>query len=109
MSDLYDDPELQPQTAFPDNVKFVEVGDRVKARVIRMERIETRYGKVAKYWLFDLDSNQERTMLAGAMDLWAQLHKLRPKIGDTLEIELVRIEGRQHFYTVEVTDGEEPF
>lgn len=109
MSDLYDDPELQPQTAFPDNVQFKEVGDHVRGKVMRMERIETRYGKVAKYWLYDLDQNQERTMLAGAMDLWAQLHKLRPKIGDIVEIELVRIEGRQFFFNVEVTDGEESF
>jgi len=107
MSDMYDDPEMTPVTAF-DNVNFTEVGDRIKGRVIRFERIETRYGKVAKYWLFDLERNVERTMLAGAMDLWGQLYKMRPQVGDTLEIELIGIEGRQHKYMVEVTSGEEP-
>lgn len=108
MSDLYDDPELVPQTAFPDNITFSQVGDRVRGRIIRMERLETRYGLVAKYWIFDLDQNAERTMLAGARDLWTQLHKLRPQVGDVVEIELVRIEGRQYFFSVDNT-GPEPF
>jgi hypothetical protein len=105
MSDMYDDPELIPVEGF-DNITFKEVGDHVRGRINRFERIETRYGKVAKYWLFDLDRNVERTMLAGAMDLWQQLYKLRPQVGDTLDIELVRIEGRQFFFSVEVLPEE---
>jgi|SRR5215831_1548314 len=108
MSDIYDDPELSPTEGF-DNVTFKEVGDSFRGTVVRMEKIPTRYGKVAKYWLFDLDRNVERTMLAGAIDLWGQLHKLRPQQGDVLDIELIAIEGRQHKYQVEVTSGEEPF
>ena len=105
MSDIYDDPELTPVEGF-DNIVFKEVGDHIHGRINRMERIETRYGKVAKYWIFDLDRNVERTMLAGATDLWQQLHKMRPAVGDVLDIELVRIEGRQFFFQV-VNEGPE--
>ena len=104
---IYDDPELTPVEGF-DNVVFTSVGDRVKGRIIRMDRIDTKYGKVAKYWLFDLDHNTERTMLAGAQDLWSQLYKLRPEVNDILTIELVAIEGRRHVFNVDVT-GEMPF
>jgi len=108
MSDIYDDPELTPMEGF-DNVTFKTVGDRINARVIRMEKIPTRYGRVAKYWLFDNERQCERTMLAGAMDLWAQLHKLRPQSGDIVDIELVDIDGQRFVFNVEVTSGEEPF
>ena len=104
---IYDDPELTPVEGF-DNIVFTSVGDRVRGRIIRMDRIDTKFGKVAKYWLFDLDNNTERTMLAGAQDLWGQLHKLRPEVDDILTIELVAIEGRRHVFNVEVT-GEMPF
>ena len=100
---LYDDPELTPETVEFDNVTFTNVGDRVRGSIVRMEKIDTRYGKVAKYWLLDLDHNAERTMLAGAQDLWSQLSKLRPDIGDVLTIELVKLEGRRHIYSVDVT------
>lgn len=99
---IYDDPDLTPDTGF-DNVVFQQVGDRVRGRIVRMERIDTRYGKVAKYWLFDLDSEVERTMLAGAQDLWTQLHKLRPEIDDILTIELIAIEGRRYIFNIDVT------
>ena len=113
---LYDDEELAPQLAFPDNITFAEVGDRVRGRVERMEKIDTRYGKVAKYWIFDLDNNAERTMLAGATDLWRQLHKLRPEIGDIVEIEMTGNSGRMMLFDVQVSqelpldhNSDEPF
>jgi len=108
MSDIYDDAELTPTEGF-DNVVFKEVGDRFHGSIVRFDRIESRYGKVAKYWLFDIDRQVERTMLAGSMDLWSQLHKLRPQVGDILTIELVAINGRAHQYMVEVDDKSEPF
>lgn len=98
---IYDDPALIP--AGFDNVTFSQVGDRVHARILRMERIDTRYGNVAKYWLHDLDSNTERTMLAGAQDLWQQLFRLRPVIGDVVDIELVAIDGRRFIFKVDVS------
>lgn len=109
-SSIYDDPDLTP-TSFDDyNVTFKNVGDRVHGRVIRMDRINTRYGKVAKYWLWDIDRQIERTMLAGAMDLWSQLHKLRPQADDVLTIELVAIEGQRYVFNVEVSQEQElPF
>lgn len=102
-SSLYDDPELTPVSFEDSNVTFSEVGDRVRGRIVRMDRIDTRYGKVAKYWLFDLDNEMERTMLAGAQDLWTQLHKMRPDIDDILDIELVRIDGRRYIFNVTVS------
>lgn len=105
---LYDDPDLVPQTGF-DNVTFNEVGDRVTGTILRMESIDTQYGKVAKYWLLDSDTRGERTMLAGAQDLWGQLFKLRPVVGDVLNIELISIEGRRKVFSVEVVTDGEPF
>jgi len=99
---IYDDPEMVPESRDFNNVTFAAVGDRVRGEILRMEILNGRYGKVAKYWLFDLDSQQERTMLAGAVDLWDQLYKLRPQVGDTVTIELVRIDNRRHIYSVEV-------
>jgi hypothetical protein len=90
MPSIYDDPELQPEpNEFPDSVEFHQRGDRVRARINRMEPLKTRYGTCAKYWLFDLDRNMERTMLAGAKNLWGQLLTLKPEVGDTVDIELV--------------------
>jgi hypothetical protein len=86
---IYDDPNLRQDDDFPDQVSFNARGDRVKGRVIRFESLKTRYGMVAKYWLFDLDRNMERTMLAGAKNLWGQLLTLQPMPGDVLDIELV--------------------
>jgi len=108
MSSIYDDDDLTPEVGFPDNVTFTEIGDRVRGRIERMEKLQTKYGQVAKYWLFDLDRNVERTMLAGARDLWTQLYKMRPAIGDVVEIELVRIEGRMYFFSVQNDGAEAP-
>lgn len=105
---LYDDPDLEP--AESNNITFVEVGDRVRGTIIKMESIDTQYGKVAKYWLFDLDNRCDRTMLAGATDLWSQLYKLRPAVGDVLNIELTAIKGRFKVFSVDVeSTDEEPF
>ena len=110
MSDIYDDPELTPVEGF-DNITFSEVGDRFRGQILRMEKIPTRYGRVAKYWMLDLDRQTERTMLAGAIDLWQQLHKLRIPVGNVVSIELVGIEGRMHRYMVEDEGplADEPF
>lgn len=106
---IFDDPELTPvdPTSF-DNITFASVGDRFRGRITRMDRLDTKYGKVAKFWMLDSNNNVERTMLAGAQDLWAQIHKLRPVVGDIMDIELVRIDGRRYIFNVEVI-GEEPF
>lgn len=110
MSDIYDDEELAPVDGF-NNVTFSEVGDRFRGQVIRMEKIPTRFGKVAKFWLFDLDDKVERTMLAGQIDLWRQLHSLRVPIGNVVDIELVGFEGRMQKFQVndEGPLAEEPF
>jgi len=105
MSDIYDDEELTPVEGF-NNVTFAEVGDRFHGYIVRMEKIPTRYGKVAKYWLFDLDNKVERTMLAGQTDLWQQLHSKRIPIGNVVDIELIGFAGRMMQFAV---NDEGPF
>lgn len=102
MSSIYDDPELSQAV-----IQFTNVGDRVRGTMIRAESTSTQYGKVAKYWLFDLESETERTMLAGATDLWRQLSKLRPEPGDIIEVELTHAPERgMKLYRVEVEPGD---
>lgn len=86
---IYSDPNLQQEDDFPDQVTFNQRGDRVRARIVRFAPLPTRYGVVAKYWLFDLDRQIERTMLAGAKNLWGQLLSLQPMPGDVVDIELI--------------------
>ena len=47
-------------------------------------------------------------MLAGAQDLWSQLHKLRPNVGDMLDVEMIGKDGQRYIFKVEV-EGELPF
>ena len=108
MSDIYDDPELQPTTGFENDITFREVGDRGRGRITRITRIQTQHGKVAKYFLFDEEAGIERGMLAGAQDLWSQLHKLRPNVGDMLDVEMIGKDGQRYIFKVEV-EGELPF
>lgn len=86
---FYDDPELQSDDSM---VSFNRPGDRVRGRITGMEIITTRYGRVPRYTLFDLDRETERTMLAGATRLWQQLSKLRPGVGDTIDVELTELQ-----------------
>lgn len=99
---LYDDPTLAPQQIEFNNVTFDNPGDQVHARIMGMEVIDTRFGRVPKYYLMDLDTEQERTMLAGAYDLWEQLHKLRPDVGDVVHIYFIRFDGRRKLFNVTV-------
>lgn len=78
---IYDDPELSPS-----NITFNKVGDRFTGTMIKAEAIKTQYGKVAKFWFLDPASSSERTMLAGAVNLWQQLSDLRPEAGDLVTI-----------------------
>jgi hypothetical protein len=99
---IFDDPELSPKETDFNNITWATPGDRFRGELLRTERIRTQYGYVAKFYMFDPEQQAERSFLAGAQDLWAQLHKLRPEIGDTLDIELMRVEGRRHIYNVQV-------
>jgi hypothetical protein len=91
---IYDDPKMQIPDDYSDDVKLENRGDRVQARVIRYEPLNTRYGTAAKYYLFDVERGIERTMITGptgAKDLWRQLLKERPEPGDVIFIELLDI------------------
>lgn len=89
MPSIYDDPELQQTDEYPDQVNFKIKGDSVRGRILRTEPITTKFGKVAKYWLFDLDRQMERTMLAGSKNLWGQLLELKPDVGDVVSITMI--------------------
>lgn len=78
---IYDDPELSPS-----NITFNKKGDRFEGTMVRAEAIKTQFGKVAKFWFYDANSASERTMLAGAVNLWQQLSDLRPEPGDLVTI-----------------------
>src|SRR6516164_3748433 len=64
MPSIYDDPDLQQESDFPDQVRFERTGDRVRGRVLTVEKINTRLGPVAKYLLMTDDG--QRSLLAGA-------------------------------------------
>lgn len=86
---IYDDPRLQQSDDYPDQVRFEQRGDRVRARVVKMEAIVIKGDTVPKYWLFDLERGIERTMLASAKNLWGQLLEQKPMPGEVVNIELV--------------------
>ena len=89
MPSIYDDPDLQQQSDFPDQVRFDRTGDRVRGRVLTVEKINTRLGPVAKYLLMTDDG--QRSLLAGAKNLWGQLLEIKPEPGDVLDIELIEL------------------
>jgi hypothetical protein len=89
MPSIYDDPDLQQESDFPDQVRFERTGDRVRGRVLTVEKINTRLGPVAKYLLMTDDG--QRSLLAGAKNLWGQLLEIKPEPGDVLDIELIEL------------------
>lgn len=89
MSDIYGDPELQQENDYPDQVRFEQVHDRVRGEILKIEKINTRFGPTVKYSL--LAGDKEVTMLAGSKNLWGQLLQLKPEPGDVLDITLVEL------------------
>jgi hypothetical protein len=105
MPSIYDDPDLQQESDFPDQVRFERTGDRVRGRVLTVEKINTRLGPVAKYLLMTDDG--QRSLLAGAKNLWGQLLEIKPEPGDVLDIELIELRsvsnGTAKIFDVKVT------
>jgi hypothetical protein len=102
---IYDDPELSSSV-----ITFVNPGDHVRGKMISVDAIKTQFGKVAQFRLMDMDTSTERTMLAGAADLWRQLSSLRPEPGDMIEITLLTAPERgAKLYKVTVDHDVDPF
>jgi hypothetical protein len=109
-SNIYDDPDLQPDDNFPDQVRLDRVGDRVRGRVLSVEKINTRFGPTPKYMLRTNEGDQ--SLLAGAKNLWGQLLNLKPDVGDVLTIELIELrtvsQGTAKIFDVQCEPGERP-
>jgi hypothetical protein len=109
--DPYDDPEIATaDDEFPEQVSFERVGDKIRARVLSVEKITTRFGPTLKYRLFD--GQAERSMLAGSKNLKGQMLELRPRAGDVLDVELIELRstanGTAKIYDVKVEPGDGP-
>jgi hypothetical protein len=95
VADIYDDPEINtPEDDFPDQVRFDRVGDRVRARVMSVEKITTRYGPTLKYMLFT-DRQEQKSMLAGSKNLKAAMLEKRPRPGDVIDLTYTELRPTQ--------------
>jgi hypothetical protein len=110
MPNIYDDPDLQPDTDYPDQIKLERVGDKVRGRVLSAEKITTRFGPTPKYMLRTQQGDQ--SLLAGAKNLWGQLLELKPEVGDVLTIELIELrtvsQGTAKIFDVACERGDRP-
>jgi hypothetical protein len=91
---VYDDPRLRPEDD-GQRIKFEQRGDRVRGQIVKVEPLNTVNGWVAKYWIWDIDRNVERTLLAGATSLWGQLLTLKPEPLDVIDITLIDFQTNQ--------------
>jgi hypothetical protein len=89
MPDIYDDPEITENALQQNQVRFEQVGDRVRGRVLSVEKVNSRFGPTLMYRLFD--GNDERVVFAGSVNLKGQMLELRPRPGDVLDIELIEL------------------
>jgi hypothetical protein len=91
---IYEDPRLRPDDD-AQRIKFEQRGDRVRGQIVKYEPLNTVNGWVAKYWIWDIDRNVERTLLAGATSLWGQLLTLKPEPLDVIDITLIDFQTNQ--------------
>jgi hypothetical protein len=109
MTDPYDDPRV---AVAEGKVTFDEIGDRAKGRIVKLD-VFTGMGNGWRYELVDAAvkqrGRQERwdtaTITATAGQLVAQLKEQRPRVGDTLDIELIDLrkaaQGTAKIFNVE--------
>jgi len=106
-TDIYDDPDLKPDTDF---VKFEEPGDGVKGVVVSVGKHVFDDGKAALKLVIRTETG-DRTLTAGQMQLKTKLNEARPVVGDTVDITFTSTEKRaggktlKHFDVV-VTKGD---
>lgn len=92
---IYDDPEINtPEDDFPDQIKFNVPGDRVRARVLSIEKITTKFGPTLKYMLLT-DQGMQKSMLAGSKNLKAAMLEQRPRPGDVIDLTYTELRPTQ--------------
>jgi hypothetical protein len=108
MADIYDDPELADPTDtgdFPPTLKFNNIGDRARGVVSAVGRFDGKGQKPAlKYTLTDVKAKQNGVqsthpsaeIIAGSKNLKGQMMTLKPRPGDSLDIELVEFRPSQY-------------
>jgi hypothetical protein len=100
MSDIYDDPDLQDPTDtgdFPPTLKFLQIGDRLRGVVADVSKFQGAGDPAIKYSFVEVKAKQagaqqllpRAEIIAGAKNLRGQLMTLKPRKGDTVDIELV--------------------
>lgn len=90
--DIYDDPDLKPDTDF---VKFDAVGDGIDGVVLAVGKHTFDDGKSAIKLLIREDgTGDERTLTAGQVQLKAKLADVRPRVADHVSIRMTEIEKR---------------
>jgi hypothetical protein len=107
--DPYADPEINtPDDEYPDQVRFDQLHDRIRGRVLSVEKITTRFGPTLKYRLYD--GTREVSMLAGSKNLKGAMLEKQPRPGDTLDVELIELRqtanGTAKIFDVEVERGD---
>jgi hypothetical protein len=109
MPDIYDDPDIKTASDFPDQVRFERVGDKVRGRVLTVEKINTRFGPTLKYTLLN-DKGDTISMLAGSVNLKGQMLELKPRMGDVIDVELIELRatanGTAKIYDIQIERGD---
>jgi hypothetical protein len=107
-SSIYDDPEINTgEDDFPDDVKFALPGDRVRARILTIEKIKTKFGPTLKYMVGNIellvqngrevatDWRDQKSMLAGSKNLKASMLEKKPDPGDLIDLTYTELRPTQ--------------
>ena len=85
MTDTIDWAEFASPSDYPDEFKFETPGDSIVGLILKVEAVDTRYGRKPVLRV-RTDDNAERTVWASNVDLQARLADLRPAGGDRIAI-----------------------
>jgi len=124
MTDIYDDPELADTTTdagdFPPTIKFIQIGDRLRGTVTDVSKFKGAGDPAIKYTFAEVKAKQagvqqllpKAEIIAGAKNLKGQLMTLKPRAGDTVDIELVEFRPSNYasptkIYKINVDRGED--
>ena len=114
--DPFTDPEIAAaaeaiKADYPDQATFEQEHDRVRGRILTVEKIKTRFGPTIKYMLMT-DNGQPIAFLtgpSGSKNLFAQWMAAGPQVGDTVDVELIELrstaQGVAKLFDVKVERG----
>lgn len=89
--DFWDDPDLKTNDDF---IKLDAVGDKAEGVILKIDRKHWDDGSVSPQLLLRCPDGAERTYTAGQTQAKIKLVEARPRVGDYVCVELVRIEKR---------------